>query len=105
MKTRRFIVAAVAALLLAPMGASTALAAPPVNDTPSGAITVSVPSTVVQDTSKATTDSLDAALNTQCGAPATNASVWFTYTDATGEGLLVDVTSSDFSAGIFIVAG
>jgi len=104
MKTRRFIVAAVAALLLAPMGASTALAAPPANDTPSGAIAVGVPSTVVQDTSDATTDALDAALNL-CGAPATNGSVWFTYTDATGEGLLVDVTGSDFSAGIFIVAG
>ena len=63
MKTRRFIVAAVAALLLAPMGASTALAAPPANDTPSGAIAVGVPSTVVQDTSEATTDALDAALN------------------------------------------
>lgn len=105
MKTRRFIVATVAALLLAPMGASTALAAAPANDTPSGAIAVSVPSTVVQDTSKATTDSLDAALNTRCGAPATNGSVWFTYTDATGEGLLVDVSASDFTAGVLIVAG
>ena len=105
MKTRRFIVAAVAALLLAPMGASTALAAPPANDTPSGAIAVGVPSTVVQDTSEATTDSVDAALNTQCGAPATNGSVWFTYTDSTGDGLLVDVSGSDFTAGVIIVAG
>jgi hypothetical protein len=105
MKTRRFIVAAVAALLLAPMGASTALAAPPGNDVPSGALAVSVPSTVVQDTSEATTDSLDAALNGQCGAPVTNGSVWFTYTDTTGEGLLVDVSGSDFAAGVIIVAG
>jgi hypothetical protein len=105
MKTRRFIVAAVAALLLAPMGASTALAAPPANDKPSGAIAVSVPSTVVQDTSQATTDAVDAALNIQCGAPVTNGSVWFTYQDATGEGLLVDVTGSNFTAGVIIVAG
>jgi Family of unknown function (DUF6299) len=105
MKTRRFIVAAVAALLLAPLGASTALAAAPANDTPSGAIAVSVPSTVVQDTSEATTDSLDAALNDQCGAPVTNGSVWFSYTDTSGEGLLVDVSGSDFTAGVIIVAG
>ncbi|TQM63704.1 DUF6299 family protein [Humibacillus xanthopallidus] len=105
MKTRRFIIAAVAALLLAPMGASTALAAPPGNDIPSGAVAVSVPSTVVQDTSDATTDALDAALNTRCGAPVTNGSVWFTYTDTTGDGLLVDVSGSDFTAGVIIVAG
>ena len=105
MKTRRFIVAAVAALLLAPMGAVTAFAAPPVNDLPSGAITVSVPSTVLQDTSGATTDALDAALNAKCGAPVTNGSVWFRYTDTSGEGLLVDVSGSDFAAGVIIVAG
>ena len=64
-----------------------------------------VPTTITQSTTEATTDTLDATLNEQCGAPATNGSVWFTYTDTTGEGLLVDVSASDFSAGAMIVQG
>src|SRR5262245_37353120 len=102
----RILVAAAAAPLLLPAGASAASAATPGNDTPSGATVVStLPTTITQDTTEATTDGLDASLNGQCGAPVTNGSVWFTYTDTTGEGLAVDVTASDYSAGIIIVAG
>lgn len=106
MRAPRLLVALAAAALLAPVGATAAVAAPPGNDTPAGAMVIaSVPTTVRQSTVEATTDALDARLNALCGAPATNGSVWFTYTDATGEGLVVDLGASDFAAGVLIVAG
>ncbi|GGN03535.1 hypothetical protein GCM10009721_33560 [Terrabacter tumescens] len=105
MRAPRLLVALAAAALLGPLGATTASAAP-TNDTSAGATAVtSLPTTVTQDTSTATTDALDATLNEQCGAPATNGSVWFTYTDPTGDGLLVDLAQSDFTAGVMIVQG
>jgi hypothetical protein len=105
MNARRVLVATAAAALMIPMAASAALAAPPSNDTPSGATVVTLAQTISQDTTEATTDALDTQLNARCGAPATNGSVWFTYTDTTGTGLVVDVSGSDFSAGAAIVAG
>ena len=106
MRTRHLLAAVVTAALLVPVGATAAMAAPPGNDIPSGATVISaVPTTITQSTTEATTDAVDSALNTQCGAPATNGSVWFTYTDATGEGLFVDVGASDYSAGVMIVEG
>ncbi|GAB3073830.1 hypothetical protein GCM10027053_44290 [Intrasporangium mesophilum] len=106
MRGRHIFVAAVTAALLVPAAATTALAAPPGNDTPSGAVAItSVPTTKSQSTTEATTDALDASLNANCGAPVTNGSVWFTYTDTTGAGLVVDVSGSDFSAGAMIVQG
>ncbi|WP_076259182.1 DUF6299 family protein [Intrasporangium flavum] len=105
MRAPRLLVALAAAALLAPLGATTASAAP-TNDTVAGATAVTaLPTTITQDTSTATTDAVDAGLNQLCGAPATNGSVWFTYTDTTGNGLLVDVSGSGFSAGVAIVAG
>ena len=105
MRAPRLLAVLAAAALLAPLGATTASAAP-TNDTVAGATVITgLPATITQDTSTATTDSVDAALNALCGAPATNGSVWFTYTDTTGNGLLVDVSGSSFSAGVAIVAG
>ncbi len=105
MRAPRLLVALAAAALLAPLGATTASAAP-TNDTVAGATAItSLPATITQDTTTATTDSVDASLNELCGAPATNGSVWFTYTDTTGHGLVVDLTRSSFSAGVAIVAG
>lgn len=96
---------AVAALIL-PFTATVAHAAAPANDTAAGATVVNVlPTTITQDTTEATTDSTDAALNANCGAPATNASVWFTFTDSDGVGFLADVSASDYTAGIFVTAG
>ena len=106
MRAPRLLVALAADALLAPVGAATASAAPPGNDTPAGATVVaSVPTTISQPTGQATTDGLDDSLNAQCGAPATNGSVWFRYTDTTGEGLVVDLGASDISAGAMIVDG
>lgn len=66
----------------------------------------SLPATITQDTSEATTDALDAALNAQCGAPFTNASVWFTYTDPTGDGIMAQLTTdTSYSGGFLITRG
>lgn len=105
MNVRRVLAASAAALLLTPLAASAALAAPPDNDTVAGATAVTLGQTITQDTSEATTDALDASLNANCGAPATNGSVWFSYQDTTGAGLLVDLTASSYSTGAMIVAG
>jgi hypothetical protein len=93
-------VAAVAAVV----GAAPALAAAPSNDVRGGATTISaLPFSDTVDTSQATTDADDAALNAQCGAPVTNGSVWYAYTPPAGvDGVVVDVSSSSFSAGALI---
>lgn len=59
----------------------------------------------MQDTIGATTDDLDATLNAGCGAPATNASVWFSYTDPDGGGVLVDMSASSYSGGFIVTEG
>lgn len=105
MNVRRVLAASAAALLLTPLVASAALAAAPDNDSVATATVVTLGQTITQDTSEATSDALDAELNSNCGAPATNGSVWFSYEDTTGAGLLVDLGASSFSAGAMIVAG
>lgn len=102
----RLAAALFSALLVVPFGASPAFAAVPTNDTLAGATAVtSLPTTITEDTSEATTDALDATLNADCGAPFTNASVWFTYTDPTGSGFLVDMSASSYTGGFIVTAG
>lgn len=106
MKTLRSTVAVVAGLLFVPVLAPVASAAPPSNDTVAGATVVTaLPTTIVQDTSEATTDALDAALNAGCGAPFTNASVWFSYTDPDGGGVVADMSASSYSGGFMVTEG
>lgn len=111
MKLKRILLAAVCAALLVP---GTALAAPaatgalrvPANDTPSGARPVGpLPRTVTQNTTSATTDAIDARVSANCPAADVDASVWFTYTDHSGKGLVVDTSASDYSTGMIAVAG
>jgi hypothetical protein len=80
-------------------------AAAPNNDAIAGAKSVSaIPFTDAVDTTEATTDAEDEALNEQCGAPATDASVWYVL-DGTGADVFVDVSSSDYSAGVLVGEG
>lgn len=107
MKASRRLEAALAAALTAvALGGAPALAAPPSNDTYSGAEVIgAVPFTTSQDTTEATTDADDEELNVDCGAPAMDASVWFSYT-ATADGFLIaDASGSDYSAGVFVATG
>lgn len=82
------------------------LAAPPANDTYAGRVAVgSLPFATSLDTTEATTDADDAAWNATCGAPATDASVWYEFVATSDEILLVDTTGSDYTVGISIVVG
>jgi hypothetical protein len=86
--------------------AQPAYAAPPANDTPSGATLINAfPFTDTVTIDEATTDALDATLNSQCGAPATEGSVWYRF-DATEDATFVfDVSQSSFSAGALVTVG
>lgn len=104
MKHSRLVVALIAAAALLSLTAPASYAAAPANDVPAGAVVLTLGQTWTQDTTEATTDDLDASLNATCGAPLTNASVWFTYTDTTG-GFLADLTQSDYLGGFIVTAG
>ncbi len=83
-----------------------AFAAPPDNDVYAGRVVVgSVPFNTTLDTSEATTDAHDVEINTECGAPATDASVWYEVTAAADGALAADVSSSDYSAGVLVATG
>ena len=104
MRARLFI-AAVSAVTLIPLAAVPARAAAPGNDEPPGAVGLRLGERVVQDTSQATTNAQDAALNESCGAPVTNASVWYKYTPAVSRRVVLDMTRSDYSGGLLVFRG
>ena len=91
---------ALLSLALAPA----AFAAAPSNDTYAGRITVSDGYSATLDTTEATTDSDDTEMNSNCGAPATDASVWYEL-KGTGDTYSVDVSNSDYSAGVIVATG
>jgi hypothetical protein len=96
----------VLALVLSALGVSApaALAAPPPNDTFPNATPADIGFSEVLDTTEATTDVDDAQANESCGAPATDASVWYVL-QGSDQGVVVDVSQSDFSAGILVGVG
>ena len=98
--------AIVGALLLGSLAtAAPVLAAAPANDTYAGIQTVTLGFNATIDTTQATTDSDDSLINgPDCGAPATDASLWYRIT-GTGSGVLVDVSSSDYAAGVIVATG
>jgi hypothetical protein len=86
--------------------AAPAVAAPPGNDTYEGRLTVAaLPFSTTLDTSEATTDADDAELNATCGAPAMDASVWYSVTATADSTLVADVSGSSYSAGVFVATG
>lgn len=92
------------ALLLLALPARPALAAAPSNDTIGGATPVTVPFSETLDTTEATTDADDAQVNFNCGAPATDASVWYTLV-GDGQSVIVDVSQSSYFAGVIVATG
>jgi hypothetical protein len=96
------------ALLAAPLlhwlTGGAALAASPNNDVFTGATPVSIGFKEILDTSQATTDGDDAQLNATCGAPATDASVWYAI-QGSDQNIVVDVSGSSYSAGVLIGVG
>jgi hypothetical protein len=95
------------ALVLGALGVSApaALAVAPSNDTFGGATAATLGFSEELDTTEATTDADDAQLNTDCGAPATDASVWYAFTVASDIGVVVDVSQSNYSAGVLVGVG
>jgi hypothetical protein len=94
-------------LLLASLAAAApALAAAPSNDTLANVQTVNVGFTDTVDTTEATTDGDDIDFATNCfGVPALDASVWYQITPSADMGILVDVSASDYSAGVIVATG
>jgi len=91
--------------VLVTLGAPSAFAAAPSNDVFSAATVTGPGFSETLNTTAATTDSDDASANSNCGAPATDASVWYAYSQPTGDGVIVDVSSSNYSAGVIVVTG
>ncbi len=94
----------VLALVITFAAAGPALAAPPANDTFGGPTLASIGFSEQLDTTEATTDADDAQLNVNCGAPATDASVWYALEGA-DIGVVVDVSQSNYSAGVAVGVG
>ena len=85
--------------------AAPVLAAAPANDVYAGREAISIGDSLTVDTSEATTDADDTELNAECGAPAMDASVWYELT-ATADGWIgIDVSASNYSAGVFVATG
>lgn len=85
--------------------AAPVLAAAPANDVYAGRAAISIGDSLTVDTSEATTDADDTEMNALCGAPATDASVWYELT-ATADGwIAVDVSASTYSAGVLVATG
>lgn len=97
--------AAATAVLTVGLAGPPALAAAPSNDTYGGAeVIAAIPFSTTLDTTEATTDADDAELNL-CGAPAMDASVWYSLTASADEAYAADATASDYSAGVFVATG
>ncbi len=103
---RRMAIPSSAVLLFTFVLATPALAAAPGNDLYAGRTTiVALPFSETVDTTEATTDAEDAALNAQCGAPATDASIWYEFTATADLSVIVDVSASDYPAGVIVATG
>jgi len=100
----RFGIALLAAPILFGLMSQAALAAPPSNDAFTGATPAAIGFKEIIDTSQATTDSDDAQLNASCGAPATDASVWYVL-QGSDQNVVVDVSASTYSAGVLVGVG
>ena len=103
--TFKLITAFMLTLSMLGLYAPAVLAAAPGNDVFTSAVAVaSIPFSDSVNTTEATTDADDAQLNASCGAPATDASVWYAIqgTDST---VLVDVSASNYSAGVLVGTG
>jgi hypothetical protein len=96
---------ALSAVALLPFVAAPASAAPPANDVPGGAVALTLGETVTLDTTEATTDPDDSALNENCQAPETGASVWYTYTPDVDRKVVLDASESSYETGVMVFKG
>jgi Family of unknown function (DUF6299) len=105
-KGLRCVIVATVAWLFTCASAGAASVAAPSNDTFAGATAIAaLPFSQTLDTTEAATDADDAETNANCGAPATDASVWYAFTPSSDQIVLVDVSQSNYSAGAIVVTG
>lgn len=103
MRTTLLFCSAIVVTLLLILDAKQVLAAAPANDVFTNPTLVpGLPFSDATDTTEATTDADDDQLNVSCGAPATDASVWYVFTPAADIGVVVDVSQSNYSAGVLV---
>jgi hypothetical protein len=98
----------VTALVMSVVGtAGPAWGAPPPNDDIAGAVVITepLPFTFTESTVEATTTPEEEAFNSFCGAPVFEHAVWFTATSTLDRDIAVDVSASDYSAGILVLTG
>jgi len=107
-RLRVLLIGGLACIMILPAASASAKlpSSAPANDTISGATSVSsIPFDTTEDTTNATTDSQDSDVNANCGAPHTDASVWFTIASGSDQELIVDVSQSNYSAGVIVASG
>lgn len=104
---RKHLVVLVGLLLVGSLaGAAPVLAATPANDTYPNLQTITVGFTDTVTTTEATTDADDLDIAAGCiGVPALDASVWYSLTATADMGIVVDVSASNYSAGVIIASG
>jgi hypothetical protein len=102
---RCLIIAAIVSLFAGASAGATGTAVPS-NDTFASATAIAaLPFSQTLDTTEATTDADDVEANSNCGAPVTEASVWYAFTPTSSNIILVDVSGSSYSAGVIVVTG
>ena len=108
MRRVRVVVGLAVAMPMIVVAAGSVSAQPPSNDSIGGATPITaLPFSDEVDTTEATTDAAELAAAQPCidiGAPAIEKAVWYTGVSQAGE-VIVDVTASDYSAGIAVFAG
>ena len=101
----RFLRGVIGVSTLAPMllvlSPGTALAAAPAHDNIANAKPVTIGFSEEVDTREATEELFD----DDCGAPASDATVWYSYTSPVERDVVVDASRSDYSVGILIIPG
>jgi hypothetical protein len=104
---RRLAISSSALLLSTFLFTTPVLAAPPSNDLYARSTDItSLPFSETVDTTEATTDLDDEELHALCPeAPAIAASVWYTFTPTGDTGVMVDVSGSDYPAGVIVATG
>ena len=105
MRAPRVALTALVAVALVPSVAGAANADAPGNDEVGGAVVLHLGDRVTQDTTEATTNAGDDALNEACGAPFVNGSVWYQYTPSASHNVVVDTTASDYETGVMVFTG
>ena len=101
----RHVAAAAVLVISTAMMASPAWAAAPTNDTSPGATSATVGFSQVLDTTEATTDAEDAQLNGDLRGTGHGRQRLVHRRAGTGAGMVVDVSGSDYSAGVLVGAG